>query len=419
LKRLLSTAIAVALATSGALVLAPASTAGPQTASARPEPTAFALRTSGFGTRVTRGQLPVQSGTTAYQVIGCTNQAGLARENHQATAELPGLGTVSAVKTDVWTTQHQGTTSSWSRHTVGKVVLSDSPLGTLTVDAVRTTARAYHDAKGFHTAADTQIGSITFKPVAGPEQTVPIPAPGEPVEIPGFATITLGHSLAYKSASAARVFANGLKVDLTASGSVVQIAHAQAEIFKGVQFGIFHGSAAPLSGRLAADAVDLGRNPLSLMPCQGTGGEVKSKSLASADLGPLVVKGLGNRQLGEQTRDKATGYERSSIASVDLGDGALVIEGIVGKATVTRRPGKIIRSTEGTTIGSVTANGEPQRFPDTGVLEIPGVAKLEQGIVTRTAGGINVIGLRITLLDGNGGVIDLATAKMRIARSGL
>jgi hypothetical protein len=48
------------------------------------------------------------------------------------------------------------------------------------------------------------------------------------------------------------------------------------------------------------------------------------------------------------------------------------------------------------------------------VLEIPGIAKLERGVVTRTHNSISVIGLRITLLDGSGAVVNLAEAKLRI-----
>jgi hypothetical protein len=48
------------------------------------------------------------------------------------------------------------------------------------------------------------------------------------------------------------------------------------------------------------------------------------------------------------------------------------------------------------------------------VLEIPGVAKLERGVVTRSRHGLAVIGLRVTLLDGSGAIVNLAEASLRI-----
>ena len=60
--------------------------------------------------------------------------------------------------------------------------------------------------------------------------------------------------------------------------------------------------------------------------------------------------------------------------------------------------------------------GQAERFPKTGVLEIPGVARLERAVVTKTRNGISVIGLRVTLLDGSGAVV---TSAKPASRSGV
>lgn len=418
-----SSSVAVALGLSVAALgtgsASAATAAGHHASKAGTTPTAFALRMSGYGTRVKGGDVPGKSTTTGYQVIGCTNDAGKVKTNHQAESQLPGLGTLSGVATRVWTTQKKGVTSSWSRHKVGSVTLSDSPLGTLMIDAVSTTARAFHDSKGFHTATNTDIGGLTFKPAVGNPQTLPIPAPGNPVEIPGFGTVTIGHSNVHKHAHSAIAYANGLKVELTASHSTVRIAHAEAQIHEGVVSGVFNGSAAGLSGNIGGDLLDLGRNPLSVMPCQGTDGEMQKKTLAGSDVQDQLTAGaMHNEQRAQQTKKKAWGFERSTVTSIDLG-GQLSVEGIVAQANVKRHGKRVVRSIKGTQIGTVTANGQEQTFPDTGPMEIPGVAKLQPAVVTKFAGGIKVIGLRITLLDGSGAVIDLATAKLRVGRSGL
>lgn len=121
--------------------------------------------------------------------------------------------------------------------------------------------------------------------------------------------------------------------------------------------------------------------------------------------------------LGAQTGAEAWGFSRATVAEVDLA-GALRIEGVVAQATVERRGRKVSRSSDGSSLGAVTVDGERRYFPDTGPLEIPGVARLEPLIVQRLATGLKVIGLRVTLLDGTGAVLDLATARLRIGRSG-
>lgn len=375
--------------------------------------TPFALHTSGYATKVKGGSIPASSGATAYDVIGCTNRAGGTRTNNVADTELPGLGTVSGAQTRLWTTSKGGTVSSWSRHTVGDIVLSDSPLGTLSIKAVSTTARAFHDAQGFQTETHTDIGRLSFAPVGGPAMEMPLPAPGKPVVIPGFATITLGHSNVHTNATSAVAYANGLKVELTASGTTVRVAHATASIAEGIKSGIFRGSASGLRGVAVGDVLHLGKNIHSVMPCQGTGGKVATKSAAALDLGGQIVVGAAkNSQMAKQSATKAWGYERSEVASVELGGGALKIDGIVGKAAVTRTGRHVARSTKGTTLGAITVNGEAQQMPDTGVLEIPGLARLEPGVVSRSKSGLTVVGLRITLLDGTGATIDLATARL-------
>ena len=95
-----------------------------------------------------------------------------------------------------------------------------------------------------------------------------------------------------------------------------------------------------------------------------------------------------------------------------------VVRGIVAQANVERAHGDVVRNAAGTTVGEVTVNGETREFPDTDVLEIPGVARLERHIVRRTPNGIQVTALRVTLLDGSGAVLDLGQARLTIRGSG-
>jgi hypothetical protein len=380
--------------------------------------TDFAFKTSGFGTRLVGGQVPVGSGTTGYQVIGCTNQAGKTRTNDVATATVPGLGRASGVRTRVWTSDRHGVVASHSRHSIAHLTVASSGLGSVTLDAVKASATAFHNASGFHATTTTLVGGITFTPPVGPAQSFPAPTPDQPVTIPGLATISLGSKVTNRTPHGVSASALALRVDVVPTQTSLLVAQAHAELWDGLVGGIFRGHSAATHVITAAGGIaKSGPNPLTVMPCQGTYGQTHEKALASVDLGgQVVVKGATASQRGSQHPGRASGTERSSVATVTLGGGQLVVHAVVGKAHVSRTTHGVVTSPRGTRLGSTTASGRTLSFPPTGVLEIPGLAKLERKVVTRTAQGIDVVALRITLLDGSGAVIDLGEARMRIDR---
>lgn len=408
-----ATALALMPVTLGLVAAAGPTYAG----TARSTSTSFAFQASGFGTRVIGGQVPVGSDTTGYQVIGCTNQAGKSRTNDVASATIPGLGQALGVRTHVWTSSHHGVVATHSTHSIAELVLAQSQLGTLEIDAISSRARAYHDKSGFHATTATRIGGISFTPAGGSAQSFPAPTPDQPLAIPGVATIYAGRHLTHTSGTHAAAYASALRVDLVPSGTTVQVAKSSAQLNSGMLSAVFAGHSAATHVLTAGGGIlESGPNPLNPMPCMGTYGKTLERSLASIDLGgQLVVKGATTRERAAQTASSAHGMSRAAVAELDLGGGQLVVQGIVGKATVRRTSsGRVVRSDEGTQVGTVTVNGQEQTFPATGVIEIPGVAKLERDVVTRTRSGMFVIGLRVTLLDGSGAVVNLAEAKLRI-----
>jgi hypothetical protein len=155
------------------------------------------------------------------------------------------------------------------------------------------------------------------------------------------------------------------------------------------------------------------------MPCQGTDGDVRTASIAHADLGHNVIaRGLNARQWSKQTMQRAEGVEQGSIARVSIGGGQLVITGIVARAHVARDGDNVLRSANGSQIGKVLVNGEVHRFPRTDTLVVPGIAKLERNIVDRSVTGLRVTALRVTVLDGTGAVLNLGRASLAIRSAG-
>jgi hypothetical protein len=320
--------------------------------------TTFAFKSWAFGTRIIRGKANASSSSTANKAISCTNRAGLSRDNSVTSVALPDLGTASKLRTRVWTASHHGVIASHSTHRISRVNLAQSGLGSLAIHAVASHATASHDATGFHATVTTHVGALTFTPPVGPAQSLPLPTPDQPVTIPGVVTIYTGSHSTRHSAAGATANGLALRVDWLATGESVRLARTHAELDPDLTSGVFKGhSAATHVVSALDDTVTSGPNPLTTMPCEGTNGRMRQKANASTDLaGQLVVKGASSRERGNQGLHGAHGMSRGKIDRVVLG-GQLVINDIVGKATVSRQGGQVTKSSKGTHVGSVTLGG--------------------------------------------------------------
>ena len=130
----------------------------------------------------------------------------------------------------------------------------------------------------------------------------------------------------------------------------------------------------------------------------------------------ITVEGASARQKGKQTTRKAVGMEASSVAELDLG-GQLVVEAIKSKVKVKRMANGKLKRNARASFGAITLGGEPQSLDQLGELEIPGLAKIQTGLKKKIKGGIRIVGVRVTLLDGTGAVLDFATSKLSISES--
>jgi hypothetical protein len=407
---------ALTLGLTAALATTPAS-AAPDGERAKLVRTEFAFKANGYGTSASGGQVPVGSDRTALSSIACTSDAGKANRNFVEETEVPGLGTVRGVYSRVSTSRKGGVTASSSVHKVAEIVLADTPLGSLTIDGVESTTRASHDGSAFDASAETKIAGITFTPPVGEPQTLPIPSPGQPLEIPGLAVLTLGRTIEKETRENARAYAVGLVVKVIPTDTVVKVARSVAKLERGFKTGIFKGSGVPVKANVLGELVEVGRVITQVMPCLGTGGELDASDAADVDLGDQVlVDGASARQRGNQTARKANGMESSFVAELNLAD-QLVVEAISSKVKVTRMASGKLKRSATASFGAITVGGQPQSLDQLGELEIPGVAKIQTGLRKKIKDGIRMIGVRITLLDGTGAVIDLATSKLSIRES--
>jgi hypothetical protein len=419
MKKTASTLTALALAASAALYVGPGpASAGPDQA-AKQRATKFAFGASGFGTDASGGQVPADSDATAYTALGCTNRAGIDRRNYVAEADLPGTSSAEGVTTRLRTTERNGDASTYSKSHVARLILADGGVGSLELTAINSLSRAFYDAGKFKATNTSTIGNITFRPAGGaPAQEFDAPAPGQELVIPGLAVISLAKGQTFTSASQAVARTSGIKIHLLPSDTRLRIATTKARLERGIRSGLMSGSSLGAQSSIADGLLKVGKTPLALMPCRGTGGKEQVKRIAGVEPGEgVLIYGLTTRHMGSQTAAKAWGFERGRVAHVVIPQGDIEARNIVGRVNVTRTADRLLRNIDGTDIGAVTVQGESREFPDSDVINIPGVAKLERSVVERNRHGIHVISLRITLFDGTGGiesVLNLGEASLKI-----
>jgi hypothetical protein len=412
-----TTALAL-VATAG---VAPASLAAkPQDQGKPPKATPYAFRAISYGTRVRGGQIPASSGTTSYQAIACTNRLGTGKENQVATVDLPGLGQVHGVRATTGTTGSGDNVSTYATHEIANLSLDVPDVLSLQIKAIQVSSVASHDASGYHATTDVKVAHIVLAVANQPVVDLPIPKPGAPVVIPGLLSISIGKEKRVTTPSSAVAKAEGLTIQVIPTHTSVRVAHTATKLDTGIKRGLFFGKANATQVKALGDLVRSGPQPLQVIPCQGTGGKVRSKSLAAVSIpGVLQVTAAGAAASGKQDKKRASGYTSAQVAHADVLNGLLVLDAIRAKAHVVRTKHDVKVDTDGTTIGSILLNGQPISLDALDDLEIPGVLTVDTNVVTKKKAGVEVVAVRITLLNGSGAVIDLAHAQLDIAGSGL
>lgn len=391
-----------------------AGTTAPTAAKAGPR-TNFGMKASGYGTRIRGNQIPVDSADTGYTSTGCTTRVGKVGNNAVANVDLGGLGSVGTLTTDLHTEKVGGQIAAVSHHELAGIKLDLGGLASLSIQGLMTTARAYHDRTGFHATTDTQLAKIVVS-IAGVPLSLPLPTISQPITVPGLVRISLGKSVIKEKAGFASARAKAVQIDLLATGSTVKLASSYAEISDNILKGRLSGYANTTRAAVLGDLVTSGPQVKTLMPCRGTDGEVRTKSLLGVQIpGVLSVGAATSRQFGKQTRTRAVGFEEAQLANVNLLGGAVVISAIKGRVNVSRGPGgKLVATTDGTTIGSITVNGTETPLPDLGVLTIPGLLEIGTNVVEKIPSGLKVVAVQVKLLNGLGATINLGEAKLQI-----
>jgi hypothetical protein len=410
----LTASLAVGLAAS--TVLAP-TTASPAATSAGDQErgrTPYAFTASAYGSRLAGGEIPADSGRTAWSLLGCTKSTGRSHDNHLAEINVGDYGTVSGIRSRTWSTQKGSTVASKALTKIGAIELG-SGNAKLVIDGVTLKTKAWHDSSGFHKAGSARILTIKAK-VGGAALPIPAnPSPGQTLEIPGLAKITFLGGASSKSAHHATIAQRALRIRL-ADGSVLVIGSARSNISDKAVTGVLTGWGRAASADVLDTAVTSGKVAAQPLRCLGTDGKWVNNHTAGVDVPGVLEIGAASGAVKGAQRDARNGYAhtRGRIAHVLLSD-QLEIGAIEAHARVIKRNGKLTKSIKGTSVAYIKAAGEKFEVPDPGQsITIPGLAKITVAKKFPGKYGVRVIAVQVKLLGGDLATINLGEAAAKI-----
>lgn len=373
--------------------------------------TNFALGASAFGTRVTGGQVPANSIDTGASSLGCTRKANATGSNSTAGVKIPGFGSIGATTTKEWTTRANGVVSSYAQQKIASISIAQSSLGSLSIEGLTSTSRAYHDSKGFHATSTNSVATIAATVLGQKFPVANLPSPGRSITIPGLATISVGKPNLQVAAHRGHVDSNSISIKVIPTGTTVQVGHTGATVEDGAAIGVWGGWSDAVDASALGGVVTLGKNPLTNSLCRGTKGVERDKHIAGLPLGSALggiasISGLSSGEKTNQTTAVANGYTFGQVANVNLGNGQIKITGLRAQANVTWKKGKWAAQTSsaGTTAASVVVAGRSiplsQLSSALNRVNIPGLAGIKTNVVTRRdSRTIEVVALQLTLLN--------------------
>ena len=440
LTRAAATVTALGVTFSGALVLAAAP------AQAQRYVTPYGFEGSVFGTRVVSGDAGLRSGRSAWSPLGCTKEAGITRGNKVASVQESQQIDIGAV-TSTNTTYRQakrGVVGVRGVNRIADVTLRGSDGAALALAGLATRTHVWRrdGARRFGASTDFSSSDVSVTvaedtPVEGPLGDLvqgaqdgidgvlaALQENGGRIAIPGLGVVRQGSAYTIERAGIGVASGYMLRVTLT-DGTEVQIGRSWSKMVRDLPAGPMGGGATAVEIDALAGIVQSGRIATQPLPCEGTHGKVRRSPLAGADPGnadALVVDGARASAYGVQrSTGAARGWTEATVTRAALGDGAVVLGAVTGRANVSQSAdGRVRVNAAGTTIGSLTVNGTEQAIPrDARSFAIPGgTARVEVNLVERTRRSIRVTAARVTLFEGTAGEISvrLGTAKALIRR---
>ncbi|GAA1913574.1 hypothetical protein [Nocardioides marmoribigeumensis] len=445
-------AVTAGLALGGAVVLTPAP------AQAALAETSFGFQATAYGARALAPQADLTLPRVAFSYIYCTRLAGRTTQNSlEDEIGLPLNDQQPLVKVNSVTSLTRsyrapkrgiaGASQGTSR--IGSIVVGGIDGGPeLSFTGLRTTSTAWATTDGkLH--ARNQVSALDVDLVL-PEA----PATGTPLDdllhaikdqgsaaigqvidvlgdnaggitIPGLGRISLlkgfnrrgvGRTTAYASSFLIRIQLFGQDQDESTLEDNIElnIGRSWARITKGVRSGVMAGVGVGGSETNRGGLGNSGDIGWKELPCEGTRGKVRTRTARSAEFGDTnqaTATGLTGSSYGVQgRRGKAVAWTRGTVSRFELNGTDLVLEGVVGRATVRQSSsGAVSTSFAGSRIDRILVGGKvkardvtPANASLVRLGTIPGVSAIRFFVRDTWRRGGNITAVKVTLTEATG-----------------
>jgi hypothetical protein len=195
---------------------------------------------------------------------------------------------------------------------------------------------------------------------------------GGTIKIPGLGSLGLGtkHGRTTGHSAESSAFALKIQVDSPIDGSktVVELGRATSRISDPVPSGVFRTTMSALSVDVAG-LLSFGGVSQTSIPCEGTSGNTKRKTIKAASIPGLVSLSdvqyswsgrQYSRQHGKHTQNKAKGFVQTRIGQVSIPTAGLVINGLTSRVDMrSAKENAPVRSKASTSVVSILINGSP------------------------------------------------------------
>jgi len=196
---------------------------------------------------------------------------------------------------------------------------------------------------------------------------------GGTIQIPGLGSLGLGTKHGKTTAHSAESSAYALKIEvispLDGSKTVIQLGRATSRISDPVPAGVFRTTMSALNVNVG-DLLSFGGVSQTSIPCEGTNGKKKSKTIKAASVPGIVSLSdvqytwSGNQFSRPQDTsstagdNRARGFVQTRIGQVSVPLAGLVINGLTSRVDMrSKKENAPVRSKASTTVGSITING--------------------------------------------------------------
>ncbi|MFC0622578.1 choice-of-anchor P family protein [Kribbella deserti] len=384
------TAASVALVVAGSSLVAATL---PANASAQ-----FGYSGYAHGTLVASGL--VNSGPQAASFFGCTRQVPLFRSNTLASAVVGGQALAHTVATRTFThndSRGDGTTSFATAANIRIGLLFEL------VGAQSYSQAVYKNGK-FQMVSGSRFAGVKIAGLSVPGLLNP--APNTTVNVPGLGFLQLNRTIKTQTPQSATASSVAVLIHSTVSNPYLPKGATIALLLTSASVG--GPSTALLRGKAYTTQVNVGNivtsGPTSLQTtCYGTNGALRTVNVAGLTVPNVVtVNGLSTSQAGSLRPTIATGNMSATVASVNLGNGAVKLSAVTARTSATKTGGRYYTSWS-TSIGSLVINGRSVPVPTAPnqQINVAGLGTLTFNKLSRTTGWISVtaVELRITALN--------------------